>query len=192
MSRSQSNQEIIDAIKQRNNREISAIYSAYQNEFLGFFVGAMFSKRVDAEDLYQDSWIELCWQIERCKITAASLSCSVKTYLYGIAKFKFMALNRKNGQLKTIELMPEIEPVSLVEENSHVEIEHIIEKEVNAMGEPCSSLLDKYYWEDMSGDEIAKEMQYKNSDTVKTQKYKCMQKLKSVIVDKLKHFIYES
>ncbi len=103
-----------------------------------------------------------------------------------------MALNRKNGQLKIIELMPEIEPVSLEEENTTVELEHIIETEVNAMGEPCCSLLDKYYWGDKSGDEIAKELQYKNSDTVKTQKYKCMQKLKSVIVDKLKHFIYEN
>ena len=191
MTKTKSNEEIINAIKQRNELEIAATYDLYRKEFLGFFVGTMYSKHSDAEDLYQDAWIELCWKIEQGKITTASLTSSLKTYLYGIAKFKFMANNRKNGHLKTIEIMPEIEPISISEENINLEMEQIIETEVNAMGEPCCSLLDKYYWEDKSCAQIALEKQYKNSDTVKTQKYKCMQKLKCVISEKIKHIIAE-
>jgi DNA-directed RNA polymerase specialized sigma24 family protein len=54
------------------------------------------------------------------------------------------------------------------------------------MDEPCCSLLDKFYWEELSGEEIARQMNYKNADTVKTQKYKCMQKLKVALTGVLK------
>ncbi len=187
MTKAKSNEEIINAIKLRNEQEISATYDLLRREFLGFFVGAMASKKADAEDLYQESWIELCWQIERCKITTVTLTCSFKTYLYGVAKYKFKAHNRKKSEWEVAEILPEIPEISLDEPN--IEMEQVIEKEVNAMGEPCCSLLDKYYWEDKSCSQIAIEKEYKNADTVKTQKYKCMQKLKSVLAKKLKLII---
>ena len=63
----------------------------------------------------------------------------------------------------------------------------IIQKTVNEMGEPCSSLFDLFYWEGKSGAEIVKitNGKYSSPDSVKSQKYKCMQKLKVVLSDNL-------
>ena len=57
----------------------------------------------------------------------------------------------------------------------------MIKETVKNIQEPCATLLDKFYWEDKSGEEIANDMGYKNTDTVKNQKYKCMQKLKTYL-----------
>jgi DNA-directed RNA polymerase specialized sigma24 family protein len=79
--------------------------------------------------------------------------------------------------------MPDDEP-GLGEEN-----ENIIQKAVKEMGEPCHTILVKQYWEDKGGEEIALEMNYKNTDTAKTQKYKCIQKLKNELKGKM---VYQS
>ena len=65
--------------------------------------------------------------------------------------------------------------------------DEVIQKTVNEMGEPCSSLFDLFYWEGKSGAEIVEVTngKYSSPDSVKTQKYKCMQRLKVVLSDKL-------
>lgn len=50
---------------------------------------------------------------------------------------------------------------------------------VRRMGEPCAPLLQKFYWEQLSWSVIAAELQYANADSAKTQKNRCMNKLKT-------------
>ena len=50
---------------------------------------------------------------------------------------------------------------------------------VSRMGEPCAPLLQKFYWEKLSWSVIAAELQYANADSAKTQKNRCMNKLKT-------------
>lgn len=50
---------------------------------------------------------------------------------------------------------------------------------VSRMGEPCAPLLQKFYWEGLSWSVIAAELQYANADSAKTQKNRCMNKLKT-------------
>lgn len=57
----------------------------------------------------------------------------------------------------------------------------IIRRAVNAMKEPCNRILTLSYWDELSGREIAEVCGYANEDVVKTQKYKCMSKLKAYI-----------
>ena len=42
-------------------------------------------------------------------------------------------------------------------------------------------LLRRFYWDRLSGVEIAQAMNYSNADSVKTQKNKCMKKLKPIV-----------
>ena len=61
------------------------------------------------------------------------------------------------------------------------ERESIIRQAVNAMTEPCNSILTLYYWDDKSMKEIADLKDYSNADSAKSQKNKCMSKLKAYV-----------
>ena len=76
-------------------------------------------------------------------------------------------------------------PISVVdvtdEISDHLKKELDIEK-MNAcmenLGEPCKTLLKDFYVYKLSMDEISEKFGYTNSDNAKTQKYKCLQRLK--------------
>jgi RNA polymerase sigma factor (sigma-70 family) len=55
-----------------------------------------------------------------------------------------------------------------------------LNKAMNALGEPCSSLLKAFYNEQKSMQEIAGQFGYTNPDNAKTQKYKCLARLKKL------------
>jgi hypothetical protein len=51
---------------------------------------------------------------------------------------------------------------------------------MNLLGEPCRSLLTAFYMERKSMMDIATEFGYTNPDNAKTQKYKCLNRLKKI------------
>lgn len=54
-----------------------------------------------------------------------------------------------------------------------------VRETVSRMGLPCAPLLLKFYWDQLSWEEIAQELNYSNANSAKTQKNKCMNKLKA-------------
>ncbi len=62
----------------------------------------------------------------------------------------------------------------------------IIKEVVDNMGEPCEPLLMSFYWEKKSWAIIAEELEYSGADSAKTQKNKCMGKLKVLVNNRMK------
>lgn len=50
---------------------------------------------------------------------------------------------------------------------------------VDKIGKPCAPLLIKFYWNDLSWEQIAQDLGYSNANSAKTQKNKCMSKIKA-------------
>lgn len=65
----------------------------------------------------------------------------------------------------------------------------IIKDAVDNMGKPCEPLLRNFYWEEKTWAAIAKELKYSGADSAKTQKNKCMGKLKKIVENRLKAII---
>jgi RNA polymerase sigma-70 factor (ECF subfamily) len=66
------------------------------------------------------------------------------------------------------------DPESLYLGNEQV---RVVADLVEALGEPCKSILRYYYYKRFSMEAIAETMQYKNADTVKSQKVRCIKEL---------------
>lgn len=62
-----------------------------------------------------------------------------------------------------------------------------METSMSKIGEPCKSLLDAYYLQNKSMLDIAKEFGYTNADNAKTQKYKCLVRLKKLFFAQYKN-----
>jgi DNA-directed RNA polymerase specialized sigma24 family protein len=169
--------EKISAIRSRNEYLTGEIYELYRNEFFNLFGKKLWKNSDVIHEIYQDTFLELCNKIYTHKLNESNLTSTLKTYMFGIGKYKLMATNRSNKN-DFFELLSEIPDIIEDETDLSFENEKKIQIAVNNLGEPCHTILVKQYWEDKNGEEIAAELKYKNVDTLKTQKYKCMQKLK--------------
>ncbi len=64
---------------------------------------------------------------------------------------------------------------------------NIMETAMSKIGEPCKSLLEAYYIQKKQMQEIATEFGYTNADNAKTQKYKCLVRLKKLFFAQYKN-----
>ena len=139
----------------------------------------------DAADIFQEAMVVL---FEKAQVAEFRLTCKIGTYLFAISKHLwYKKLEKQQNQ-----------PMSLpdntgVDEgadwayeddiNAHIEREtHYtqLNNALNQLGEPCSSLLKAYYHNDKSMQEIAADFGYTNPDNAKTQKYKCLARLRKL------------
>jgi len=57
-----------------------------------------------------------------------------------------------------------------------------VSKIMDEMGPPCKTILEFFYYQKMTMEEISSQMKYKNIATAKNQKYKCLQRLRKQAV----------
>ena len=55
-----------------------------------------------------------------------------------------------------------------------------MESSLQLLGEPCKTIIEDFYIYDRSMQEICEKFGYTNADNAKTQKYKCLQRLKKL------------
>jgi RNA polymerase sigma factor (sigma-70 family) len=86
---------------------------------------------------------------------------------------------RFHGKIEETETFLEIEN----------EMEDVEEKEqlfqqmamaLDELGEPCRSIIEGFYFNSQTMDEIRDKFGYTNTDNAKNQKYKCLQRLKKL------------
>ena len=63
----------------------------------------------------------------------------------------------------------------------------MMEKAMSGLGEPCKSLLEAFYLQKKTMQDIAAVFGYTNAENAKTQKYKCLVRLKKLFFSKYKN-----
>ena len=134
----------------------------------------------DARDVFQEAMIVL---FEKAKSDSFILTCQLKTYLYSVCRRLWLKkLQQQNRYHPSIEMVEETVPVEEEIESHEQKNENflLMEKALSKIGEPCKSLLEAFYIEKKSMPEIASLFGYTNADNAKTQKYKCLVRLKKI------------
>ena len=178
-----TDQEYIDGFYQNDERVISSFYKTYRFMFTSYFMNRYKKDDDYVSDLFQDSCITMWSNITNGKLTKNNLTSSLSTYLISIGRFSLMAKDRKYKEIVNDE---EIQKLRFVEDDEEelrkrMDKEEFVVQTVSEMKPPCSELLTAFYWNKMSQIQIAEKMNYNNAESVSTQKYKCMQKLKALI-----------
>ena len=141
----------------------------------------------DARDIFQEAMIVL---YEKVGMDSFSLNCQIKTYLYSICRRLWLKRLQQLGKFSTqLENLEDIIPVETdVEEHEKRNDDFILmEQAMSKIGEPCKSLLDAYYLQKKNMQELAIEFGYTNADNAKTQKYKCLVRLKKIFFAQYKY-----
>ena len=136
----------------------------------------------EAYDVFQDSMTIL---YEKAKANDLELSCKLNTYLTSIAKHIWMRkLSSKKRQSFTI-LHDDVDYQVAVEDDvsRFAEFEKNVSKLTacfEQIGEPCNSILKAFYVQNKSMNAIAEEFGYTNPENAKTQKYKCLNRIRKL------------
>ena len=141
----------------------------------------------DARDIFQEAMIVL---FEKAKLNSFVLSCQIKTYLYSVCRRlwlkKLQKQNRYNPSIETIQETVAVEDEIETHEKRNEDFT-LMENALSKIGEPCKSLLEAFYIQKKSMPEIAASFGYTNADNAKTQKYKCLVRLKKIFFAQYKH-----
>lgn len=141
----------------------------------------------DAADIFQEAMIVL---FEKSRSEAFELSCQLKTYIYSICRRLWLKRLQNSKRLYgTVESADDV--VSVEEDLESHEKRHnefqIMENAMSKIGEPCKSLLEAYYLQKKQMQQIAADFGYTNADNAKTQKYKCLVRLKKLFFAQYKN-----
>lgn len=180
--------DVIQRIRKSPNEVLLELYGAYKKEFFSWSYKTFGASEDDAGDCFQDAMIIFYRNITSGKLI--ELNSSVKTYLFSIGKNlllrKFKIAQRElpmNDEFQKYVVDEELEFRELYDGN---EIENKIAGIVKSMRDPCKSILRYFYFRGFSMEEIAIEMKYKNAQTVKAQKVRCIKEIQSLVNRKMR------
>ncbi|MDN5210826.1 sigma-70 family RNA polymerase sigma factor [Fulvivirgaceae bacterium BMA12] len=179
-----TDQTIVEDIRQGGNEGLIEIYKLYRSEFFSWSQRQFSLDDAASADLFQDTIISLRKNIVKGKLT--HLSSSLKTYLFAIGKH--LALSRLRRDSKTV-LSDDLLKLQLSEDFitdaplKNREKKKYISQILQELGEPCYSILRLYYYENFSMESIARYLDYKNENVVKSQKLRCIKTLKERVSD---------
>lgn len=141
----------------------------------------------EARDIFQEAMIVL---FEKAVSGSFELNCQLKTYIYSVCRRLW--LKRLQQLQRYGSLVENVEDTVSVDEDLEMHEKHNtdfiqMETAMNKIGEPCKSLLDAYYIQKKNMQEIAADFGYTNADNAKTQKYKCLLRLKKIFFAQYKN-----
>jgi len=179
-----SDENILNNLREAREDFFIEIYRKYRDNFVSWTAKHYSCDQDTASDCFQDAVIVLMNNARSGKLI--QLDSGLKTYLFSVGKnvlLKKYKLKKKevsyeevNSKSDTLELYDYDELFNY----KNKLIDKVADLAVK-MKEPCRSILKYYYYENLSMGKIAEEMKYKNADTVKSQKLRCIKYLEELL-----------
>lgn len=171
--------DIISKLREGNKEVLEAIYRNNEVVFINWALNHYAVDSNQAKDIFQLSVITLYQNAREGKLQ--QLTCSVKTYLFAIAKRLLLKLKSREVRIDT----SSYEATGALEVPDEIYATLVDSQKINAildqLGEPCKGILEKFYFEGMSMLEIAKTTHYKSEGVLRKKKHQCMQRLKEIV-----------
>ncbi|MFN8406543.1 MAG: sigma-70 family RNA polymerase sigma factor [Sphingobacteriaceae bacterium] len=174
-----SDNELIAGILADSRLTLNHLYQSFFPMVLQLILSNNGSEE-DAKDIFQESIIVL---YDKVKAGNFELSSKLKTFIYSVCKRLWLKrLNHKGRNALNISDLDDF--IALEEDLDQHEIKDKLfwqmEQSLSQLGQPCRAIIEDYYIQNKSMQDISDRFGYTNADNAKTQKYKCMQRLKKI------------
>ena len=137
------------------------------------FVSKMGGSPDDAKDIFHDALI-IFFEKE-------SVPDNTAAYIVGIAKHLWL---RRYQHEKHRVGLDNFERNIAIPEEEHLPVTARLVRLVETAGRACLDLLQAFYYEKRSADNIASEFNYSNAHSATVQKHKCLQKIRNLVKEK--------
>lgn len=164
--------EIFERIQKGDEKALEFIYKKYYRMMTKLVITNSGTED-EAQDVYQDALV-VFWQ--KARSGNLVLTSKISTYVYSICQNLWRKELDRKKRLSN-ESKDSAESIDM----DSPEREKIMARCLNQLGETCRKVLMYYYFDEMSMQEIADKLGFANTDTAKTKKYKCKQKLDELV-----------
>lgn len=171
--------EIVSGILNGSKDSLNRLYKSYFPMALQLVLRNS-GNEDDAKDIFQEAVIVLYNKVKSEKF---ELNSKLNTFLYSVCRRLWLKrLKQQSRNAGNINDFEEFIPVE--EDMERYEEEDLkfkkMDAALNLLGEPCKTIIEDFYMNSQSMQDICDKFGYTNTDNAKTQKYKCLQRLKKL------------
>lgn len=175
------------------NIELNRFIAGEKNKVLAYLRKTFSVSVDDLSDIYQESSVALFMNISDGKLT--NLTSTLSTYFLRICinqTLKFMGKQKKvvplfddsrltNKDTFRPDKIDELYQLCTEDEEAErvSRSEKIVQSIIESMPDTCKNVFQGYYWDNLTTTTIADMFGFASANSVKTQKYKCLQKFRS-------------
>ncbi len=175
------------------NTELNHFIAEEKNKVLAYLRKIFSISDDDLSDIYQEASIALYMNIRNGKLS--NLKSTLSTYFLRICinqTLKFIGKRKKVIPLfddSRLTYKDSFRPDKIddlyqlcIEEEETEKVsrsEEIVQCIIKSMPDTCKNVFQGYYWDNLTTTTIADMFGFANANSVKTQKYKCLQKFRS-------------
>ena len=177
-----SENSLILRLRRGDRDALEEIYRSYRVSFIKWITYSHKCTKEQAVDIFQYAILSFYENVLEDTVEEIN-DAGIKTYLYSIGKNKLLSDSRRDSRLSFNEelednlLLEEIDDQTQDREGKLEKVRSIIE----TLQTPCADILKLFYFNNLSNDEIAEVLGYKNGNTVKNLKYKCIKRIKRLL-----------
>ncbi|HEU0110829.1 MAG TPA: sigma-70 family RNA polymerase sigma factor [Flavisolibacter sp.] len=185
MKTEHNEKSLLQGLASNDKRAIETIYRENFNIVQALVVNNNGTAE-DAKDVFQETMIVL---YEKVQSGSFELNCLIKTFVYSVSRRLWLKKLMLQNRFSLSEGHEEIVSVDEdVDEHDRRNLQFVMmEKAMSGLGEPCKSLLEAFYLQKKTMQDIAAVFGYTNAENAKTQKYKCLVRLKKLFFSKYKN-----
>ncbi|MBC3786576.1 RNA polymerase sigma factor [Spirosoma utsteinense] len=177
-----SDDELLKGLSTGSDEALTQLYRRYFPMIL-HFVTTNSGSEDEAKDIYQEALIVL---YEKVRSGSFELHCLLKTYLYSVSRRLWLKQLAYKNRFLVNDIESQATDSAAVGQmsddlNDHEERDRqfdLMADSLDRLGEPCRTLLEDFYIRHSSMQDITEKFGYTNADNAKTQKYKCLMRLK--------------
>lgn len=180
----ETEQQLLTALAQGDYRATRQVYQQ-NNKIITAWIRKNGGDENDAADIFQEAMVIL---YEKAQQEDFRLRCKIGTYLFAVSRHLWLK-KLQQAQKQPVKLPGNtgldngLDFAWQEDVQAHEEREQYFEllnHALDQLGEPCRSLLKAFYHQEKSMQQIAAEFGYTNPDNAKTQKYKCLNRLRKI------------
>jgi len=182
--------ELLAGLANGSDEVLNQLYRRYFPMVLHFITTNNGSED-DAKDIYQEAIVIL---YEKVRGGSLELYCQLKTYIYSVSRRLWLKqlAQRNRYMVRDIEIPAGEDFAGQQLDDDFIDHEerdrqfNLMADSLARLGEPCRTLLEDFYIQHLSMQEITEKFGYTNADNAKTQKYKCLMRLKRLFFSEYK------
>jgi RNA polymerase sigma factor (sigma-70 family) len=176
---------LLQGLARNDKKAIETIYKENYNMVQALVINNNGSTE-DAKDIFQEAMIVL---YEKVQSGSFELNCQIKTFVYSVSRRIWLKRLLHQSRVSLSDGNEPFVPVDdeMEEHDKRQDEFNMMEKAMSGLGEPCKSLLEAFYMQKRSMQDIATGFGYTNAENAKNQKYKCLMRLKKLFFSQYKN-----
>ena len=169
-----TNAELVACIRSGNNKEaLKELYRPFAS--VRHFIKKYGGNEDEARDVFQEALLVF---YKNALKPDFKLTSALGTYLFAISKYLWKDELKKKNRIASFDVKDA--PDEVIDFREQEEQYRRLDEVILSLGEKCREILNRFYYRRQSMEEIANQLDYKSVDSVKTQKYKCIERARQM------------